>query len=86
MTTINNLGTDQWKWLNKFGSIDLTHWRMDIFKEHGNVPVWYYVGKWKPKRVKSYEEDSNTDGGYTERSCNLKHDRYFYWPTSTRID
>lgn len=76
--TIRSLGEDQWKWLYIYGSIDLTHWRMELFTEHGNEPDWYYVGRWKP--IRSHEEDPDADGGYGERSRNLKGNRFFYWP------
>jgi hypothetical protein len=64
-----------------------------ISRDHNLPHIWYgsrpglHGAKWKPKGViKSYEEDPDADGGYGERSRNLMHDRYFYWPTSTRID
>lgn len=79
---IDNLGTDQWKWLNKYGSIDLTQWRMECFEEHGNVPNWYYVGAWELGRLEPYDVDPHADGGYGQRSTNLKSDRFYYWPNT----
>ncbi len=82
ITKIDTLGADQWKWLDKFRSIDLAHWRIEYIKEHGDFPQWFYVGKWKPSGlILPYDEDPDADGGYGERFRNLKRDRYFYWPT-----
>ena len=75
--TVEALGKDQWKWLNTYASIDLTHWRMGCFEEHGNVPDWYYVGEWKPGPI---DPHPGSDGGYGDRSMNLKRDRFHYWP------
>ena len=64
---IKELGADQWIWLNKFKSIDLTNWRIEVIK---NKPEWCYVSNWKPLNAESYRE----------RKANLESNKYFYWP------
>ena len=73
MNEIKNLGEDQWKWLNKFKSINLQHWRIIGFPGC-NPPLWLYVGEWQPNKSKLYD-------GYDERLKNLKSNRYYYWPS-----
>jgi hypothetical protein len=79
MNEIKELGEDQWKWLNKFESINLNHWRYII---HGRSPQWLYVGEWKPGICTPYNEfgKGGADGGYSERKKNLMSNRYYYWP------
>ena len=67
MGDVRELGDDQWKWLNRFKSIHLDEWRLIVV---GSDVTWMYVGRWEPR----------IGDGYTERSENLRMNRYFYWP------
>jgi hypothetical protein len=71
---IKSLGIDQIKWLNKYKSINLEHWRLISINDK---PDWYYVGEWKPGIVEPFP--SKNDGGYSIRYKNLKNNRYYYW-------
>ena len=72
---VKELNVDQWKWLNKYDSINLKAWRFILLE---NKPLWCYVGDWKPTNIELYP--SINDGGYKERQRNLENDRYYYWP------
>ena len=70
---IDKLGEDQWKWLNKYGNINLNEWRLiqlenSCKKQKG---IWMYIGNWQP----DYEGNR-----YYERQENLKFNKYYYWP------
>jgi hypothetical protein len=75
-TIVKTLGIDQIKWLNKYRTINLDHWRLIFIN---NKPDWVYVGEWKPGNIESVP--SKNDAGYLERQCNLESNRYFYWPS-----
>ena len=68
------LGDDQQKWLTKYESIDLQHWRLwhDQCNHKAFLPPnqWVYVGDWKV----------DDDGGYVQRRLNINSNRYHYWP------
>lgn len=70
------LGSDQQLWLDKYGSINLSQWRMYIIN---NCTEWVYVGNWHPTKIKPYP--SEFDGGYSIRNENIKNNKYHYWPT-----
>jgi hypothetical protein len=71
---LQTLGIDQIKWLNKYNTINLKHWRSFIINEKQE---WLYVGNWCPGPIEPFP--SICDGGYSEREKNLKYNRYFYW-------
>ena len=65
---IKELGEDQWKWLNKYKSINLHHWRVQP------KVGWIYVGEWEP-------EPGNMGESYSKRRKNIENNKYFYWPS-----
>ena len=73
---VKTLGIDQIKWLNKYRTIHLDHWRLVCID---NRPEWIYVGEWRPGPIEPYP--SPIDGGYLERQRNIESNRYFYWPS-----
>jgi hypothetical protein len=77
MESVKELGKYQYEWLNRYNSIDLSHWRFILTHKH-NKPEWVYVGEWKPGIIEPYQ--SNKDGGYKERQLNLERNIYHYWP------
>jgi hypothetical protein len=44
MESVKELGKYQYEWLNRYNSIDLSHWRF-IFTHKHNKSVWVYVGE-----------------------------------------
>jgi hypothetical protein len=67
MYEIKELHEDQWKWLNKFESINLTHWRCVVFQADKNKHnLFMYVG--------------NPCDNSSDREKNLRSNRYYYWP------
>jgi len=67
--SIEQLGTDQMVWLNKYNSIDLADWRSEIIPAWDKNPMWYYVGG----------ALSNNEP-LAERKHKLECDKYHYWP------
>lgn len=65
------LGHDQIKWKNKYGDIDLSQWRFEVFS--GDKFEWIYVGDWSPDKFNSRES-------YLERKEYLLKNKYYYWP------
>lgn len=63
------LGEDQSKWLEKYMSINLYHWRCIII---GQKDYWLYVG----------EQDEDLDNRV--RQGNLERNRYHYWPADVK--
>lgn len=73
---VKSLGLDQLKWLNKYMSINLNHWRMIVLN---NRPEWVYVGELDPGQI--ILSSSKKDDAYFVRRRNLESNRYFYWPS-----
>lgn len=71
----NELGKDQKKWRERFGTIDLEQWRLEQLC-HNKVD-WVYVGDWQADQTKPYQ-------GYLERKDNLLNDVYHYWPSNNQ--
>ena len=65
---IKDLGKYQWEWLNKYGKINLSEWRIIPFPGTGK-PDWFYIGNITPLPQGA------------QRLKNLQTNPYFYWPT-----
>ncbi len=70
MNEIEELFEDQWKWLNKFKSINLNHWRCIGFGNSDKHNLFMYVGE---------------DYIYSDRKKNLMSNRYYYWPDESVV-
>ena len=71
MNSIQQLGKYQFEWLNKYGEITLSEWRLFCVD---NLPKWIYVGNWNPSMLEI------ENGAYEEREKNILQNPYFYWP------
>lgn len=78
MTTevVTSYGKDQLQWIDTYGEINLSHWRMLLIPNWNKMPDWYYVGEWKPTRIEPYP---GPDGGYSDRFRKLTRDKFHYW-------
>ena len=73
---VNELGKYQWEFLNKYGRINLSEWRMDCMEQRID---WFYVGRWEWVGL----EGNCPDGeAACQRHNNLAGNPYFYWPNT----
>jgi len=74
------LSDEQLSFLNKFGSINLSHWRLEMLwdgypdlKNYATAkPQYYYVGEGQ------WDQNMLWHGG--QRDLNLAADKRHYWP------
>lgn len=82
-------GKYQTQWLDIYGTINLSHWRicnvpiptsrLDALAVKQNMETEFvYIGDWTPGDIEPYP--SKKDGGYSTRQTNLERNVYHYWP------